>query len=185
MKQTESGIMEQIFDNSLKPAHDLQYTRYGWEGTISTPFSEFDVPVSARDGSEDYIQRCAAAFLQMSEELLDRLLRATAAYALDTASGDSLYDEETGFEFTESSPPRDILKFICPVRLVIKPTKLLSEEDMPPAFVVEFNCGIDPDAMSEGLEWAVKDGEPVYAGGYIGCDPWEYYPGEDNYINGL
>lgn len=165
------------------PINDLHYTQYGWEGTVSCPLSEFDIPVSSRDGSEDYVKLCAAAFLGMSDELLDRLLRATAAYVLENAPDEGITDEETGECFTESSPPRDILNFIFPVRLVIKPAKELSEEDMPPAFVLEFNCCIDPDEASDGLEWAVRDGNPVYVGEYIGCDPWESYPGEDNYIN--
>ena len=112
--------MERSSDKQ-RPINALHYTQYGWEGTVSSPLSEFDIPVSSRDGSEDYVKLCAAAFLGMSDGLLDRLLRATAAYVLENA----------------------------------------------------------PD----GLEWAVRYGDPVYVGEYIGCDPWESYPSEDNYIN--
>lgn len=175
--------MGNIIDSFHPPVYDLHLTQYGWEGTISTPLSEYEMAVSARDGSEDYVQLCAASFLNMSDELLRKLLRATAAYALEHAAGDGLYDEESGYEFTDGSPVRDILKFVVPVRLVIQTAKLLNEEDTPPAFVVELNCDLDPDDPAEGLEWAVNDGEPVYVGEYIGCSPWESYPGEENYIN--
>lgn len=175
--------MDNIIDDFHPPIYDLHLTQYGWEGTISTPLSEYDMAVSARDGSEDYVQRSAAAFLNMSDELLEKLLRATAAYALEHASGDGLYDEETGCEFTENSPLRDILNFVFPVRLVIQTTNLLTEEDTPPAFVVELNCDLDPDDPAEGMEWAVRDGEAMYVGEYFGCSPWEKYPGDENYIN--
>lgn len=171
--------MDKPFFEQKKAVYDLRMTLYGWEGTVTSPLSEFDLEVSAKDGSEDYVQKCAAAFLEMSDELLVRLLRATADYALEHSSEDGLYDEETGCEFTEDSPLRDILKFVCPVKLVIQPPKLMDEEDAPAAFVLEFNCDLDTD----GMEWAVRDGEAVYVGEYFGCDPWEYYPGEDNYIN--
>ncbi|MGN1340534.1 MAG: DUF6985 domain-containing protein [Oscillospiraceae bacterium] len=171
--------MEKPFYKQRKTVYDLRMTLYGWEGTMNSPLSEFDIEVSARSGSEDYIQKCAEAFLNMSGELLESLLRATAAYALEHADEDSLYDEETGDEFTENSPLRDILKFVCPVKLVIQPPDMLSEDDAPTAFVVELNCDLETD----GMEWAVRDGNAVYVGEYFGCDPWGYYPDDDNYIN--
>lgn len=167
------------FYEQRKAVPDLHMTLYGWEGTINSPLSEFDMEVSARDGSEDYVQKCAAAFLNMSDELLIRLLSATAAYALDNSEDNGLFDEETGYRFTEDSPVRDILKFVCPVKLVIQQPDMLSEEDAPAAFVVELNCDLDTD----GMEWAVRDGNAVYVGEYFGCDPWGYYPDDDNYIN--
>ena len=175
--------MNKPFYEKQTPVHDLKMTLYGWEGSITSPLSEFDIAVSARDGSEDYVQKCAAAFLDMEDALLEKLLRATAAFALDHAAEGGLYDEELDCEFTENSPLRDILKFVCPVRLVIQPPKMYDEEEAPAAFVLEFNCDLDPDEPSEGLEWAVRDGEAVYVGEYFGCDPWEYYPDEDNYLN--
>ena len=171
--------MEKPFFEQKKAVYDLTMTLYGWEGTISTPLSDFDIAVSATNGSEDYIQKCAAAFQSMDDSLLDKLLRATAIFALEHAKEGSLYDEENDYEFTEDSPVRDILKFVCPVKLVIQPPELFPEEDALAAFTVELNCDLDAD----GMEWAVRDGSAVYVGEYIGCSPWERYPGEDNYIN--
>lgn len=166
-----------------KPVCDLRRTLYGFEGTVYSRLFDAFVPIVARCETEDYVQLCASHFQNIDGEMKDKLLRATAVFALEFVEENGLSDEEAEWDFSEDSPVEDIIKYVFPLQVTMRPSRDLCEEDCPPVFDLEFNCVWEPE---HGLEWTVRGDEPVYVGAFDGVSPWDDREDDEyNYLTKL
>ncbi len=155
-----------------KYAENLTETMYGIEGTLHLGMfdgDKADIDIRARNCSEEYVQRCAEMLVELSGEQKEKLLKATAAYALEYVEEYGWEDPDDEWDFTENSPIEDILKYVFPVAITITPPKECVEEDAPPAIDMELSCVWE---LEHGLEWMIRDGEVLYVGSYDGVSPW-------------
>lgn len=159
---------------------DLEYGAFGFEGTVHSDLFNVDIPIRSRKCDREYVERCAMCFAQMSEELKTKLLRATAAYALENVEQYGIDDPDIVWDFTEDSPLTDITKFMYPVVINIPQPKYMTEQDAPPCFDFEFTCVWE---LEQGGEWLVRGDEALYVGSFEGNSPWDFTDEDWNYIN--
>ena len=159
-------------------SYNLISSIYGIEGSFYSPLFDREITVISKKGSDEYVARCMDGFLEMSQELVTKLLSATSTYALEYVEEYGLDDPEIEWEFEEGSPVRDILKYIYPVALTVTPPPYMTEDDAPIAFSLELTCVWE---LESGLEWRVCGDNAVYVGAYEGDSPWDYRGGDGNY----
>ena len=154
---------------------------YGLEGMVHTELFEDEIIIRSRYCSEQYVKKCAEYFVEMPETLKEKLLRATAAFALDYVEQNGLDDPDIEWNFTKDSPVTDILKYIFPVVINIPQPRDITEEDAPPCFDMELSCVWE---LEMGMEWVVRGEDALYVGSFEGHSPWDYVEQSDsNYVN--
>lgn len=151
--------------------NDLADGFYGIEGTVCSELFGEDITIRSRYCSEQYVKKCAEFFVEMPETLKEKLLRATAAFALDYVEQYGLDDPDIEWDFTEESPLTDILKYIFPVVINVPRSKDITEEDAPPCFDMELSCVWE---LEHGLEWVVRGEDALYVGAFEGHSPWDF-----------
>lgn len=143
----------------------------GTEGDVFSELFNQKIHLEAKHIEEGYTRKAAELFLNMSDEMIRKIIRYTADYVLALIDdyGEDFYPDED-FDFDENTPFGRVMEYVEPVVLSIIGDKLISIEESEPAF--RLTLSFTPIADEE-IEWTVRGDEILYVGEAANTSPWD------------